>query len=253
MFQFRRFPTYAYLIQRRLTEYCSAGFPHSVIPGSMPMCGSPRLIAACHDLLRLLMPRHSPCALFSLTFRRAPARHGQRILVLSELCRHQQKFCLAHCFTQFLKLHNLLCPLLLALNTSFCIVQFSRCQPSSLFQDQIETSAPRCFDPFLTSYWKFFSLPFPFKKKEVVGPSGLEPPTSRLSVVRSSQLSYGPSSSRTSHPSLPSYAESSLAPSLLLFGPNPLRWALARYREHLVEVTGLEPVTPCLQSRCSTS
>ena len=148
MFQFRRFPTYAYLIQRRLTEYCSAGFPHSVIPGSKPMCGSPRLIAACHDLLRLLMPRHSPCALFSLTFRRASARHGQRILVLSELCRHQQKFCLAHCFTQFLKLHNLLCPLLLALNTSFCIVQFSRCQPSSLFQDQIETSAPRCFDPF---------------------------------------------------------------------------------------------------------
>ena len=33
MFQFRRFPTYAYLIQRRLTEYCSAGFPHSVILG----------------------------------------------------------------------------------------------------------------------------------------------------------------------------------------------------------------------------
>ena len=33
MFQFRRFPTYAYLIQRRLTEYCSAGFPHSEICG----------------------------------------------------------------------------------------------------------------------------------------------------------------------------------------------------------------------------
>ena len=31
------------------------------------MCSSPRLIAACHDLLRLLMPRHSPCALSSLT------------------------------------------------------------------------------------------------------------------------------------------------------------------------------------------
>ena len=27
---------------------------------------------------------------------------------------------------------------------------------------------------------------------QLVGPSGLEPPTSRLSVVRSSQLSYGP-------------------------------------------------------------
>ncbi len=29
-----------------------------------------------------------------------------------------------------------------------------------------------------------------------MGPGGLEPPTSRLSVVRSSQLSYGPSRSR---------------------------------------------------------
>ncbi len=67
MFQFRRFPSYAYLIQRRMTEYCSAGFPHSEICGSKPMCGSPQLIAACHVLLRLLMPRHSPCALCSLT------------------------------------------------------------------------------------------------------------------------------------------------------------------------------------------
>ena len=67
MFQFRRFPTYAYLIQRRLTAYCAAGFPHSVISGSKPICGSPKLIAACHVLHRLLMPRHSPCALISLT------------------------------------------------------------------------------------------------------------------------------------------------------------------------------------------
>ena len=31
------------------------------------ICSSPWLIAACHVLRRLLMPRHSPCALFSLT------------------------------------------------------------------------------------------------------------------------------------------------------------------------------------------
>ena len=68
MFQFRRFPTYAYFIQRTLTEYCSAGFPHSEISGSTVICTSPKLIAACHVLLRLLMPRHSPCALFSLTY-----------------------------------------------------------------------------------------------------------------------------------------------------------------------------------------
>ena len=68
MFQFRRFPTYAYFIQRTLTEYCSAGFPHSEISGSKLICSSPKLIAACHVLHRLLMPRHSPCALYSLTY-----------------------------------------------------------------------------------------------------------------------------------------------------------------------------------------
>ena len=68
MFQFRRFPTYTYLIQCTLTEYCSAGFPHSEISGSTVICTSPKLIAAYHVLHRLLMPRHSPCALISLTF-----------------------------------------------------------------------------------------------------------------------------------------------------------------------------------------
>ena len=66
MFQFRRFPTYAYLIQRTLIRYCRIGFPHSEILGLTLMCSSPRLIAACHVLHRLLMPRHSPCALYSL-------------------------------------------------------------------------------------------------------------------------------------------------------------------------------------------
>ena len=68
MFQFRAFPAYDYFVHRTLTRYCRAGFPHSEISGSMRMCRSPELIAACRVLLRLLMPRHSPCALFSLTF-----------------------------------------------------------------------------------------------------------------------------------------------------------------------------------------
>ena len=67
MFQFRAFPSYAYFIQRTIPEYCSGGFPHSEISGSTDICSSPKLIAACHVLLRLLMPRHSPCALISLT------------------------------------------------------------------------------------------------------------------------------------------------------------------------------------------
>ena len=66
MFQFRRFPAYTYFIQCTLTEYCSAGFPHSDISGSLRMCRSPKLFAACRVLHRLLVPRHSPYALYSL-------------------------------------------------------------------------------------------------------------------------------------------------------------------------------------------
>ena len=47
----------------------------------------------------------------------------------------------------------------------------------------------------------------------VVGLSGLEPPTSRLSGVRSNRLSYKP----------------------------------------MMEMEGIEPLTPCLQGRCSPS
>ena len=54
-------------IQCTLTQVCCAGFPHSEISGSMLICSSPKLIAACHVFLRLLMPRHSPCTLYSLT------------------------------------------------------------------------------------------------------------------------------------------------------------------------------------------
>ena len=42
-------------------------FPHSEICGSMDMCSLPPLIAACHVLRRLLVPRHPPCALLHLT------------------------------------------------------------------------------------------------------------------------------------------------------------------------------------------
>ena len=167
MFQFRRFPTYAYLIQRRLLEYCSSGFPHSEISGSKPMCGSPKLIAACHVLHRLLMPRHSPCALISLTYR------PFMIAWFSELCRPQIRFIVVLCypFKKSTKVY-FVTSLLLARNFLLAFtVQFSRYRPLICFQDQIEMLGrlPKHFNPFL------------------------------------------------------------------------------------VEVTGLEPVTPCLQSKCSTS
>ena len=67
MFQFRRFPSYTYLIQCRICGLFPQGFPHSDIHGSMLICSSPWLFAACHVLHRLPVPRHSPCALFCLT------------------------------------------------------------------------------------------------------------------------------------------------------------------------------------------
>ena len=52
-----------------ITEVYSAGFPHSEICGSKDICSSPQLIAACHVFHRLLVPRHPPYALYSLTIK----------------------------------------------------------------------------------------------------------------------------------------------------------------------------------------
>ncbi len=47
-------------------EAVSGGLPHSEIWGSMPIPGSPQLIAGYHVLHRLLLPRHPPNALLAL-------------------------------------------------------------------------------------------------------------------------------------------------------------------------------------------
>ena len=177
MFQFRRFPTYTYLIQCTLTEYCSAGFPHSEISGSKVICTSPKLIAAYHVLHRLLMPRHSPCALISLTYllhKRSLAigSHWVRIMQASDSTK------LSFYPFRLKKVPQLrLFPSVACSSYFGYFVQFSRCG-TDLSWNQFQTLI-RMLETNL-------------KWKGMVGPSGLEPPTSRLSVVRSSQLSYGP-------------------------------------------------------------
>ena len=66
MFQFPGFPPHELCIHSWVTSLQLAGFPHSDIKGSMPACGSPLLFAACHVLLRRLVPWHPPCALLRL-------------------------------------------------------------------------------------------------------------------------------------------------------------------------------------------
>ncbi len=55
------------LFHHAVHEVSSCGFPHSDICGSQDICSSPQLFAAYHVFHRLLVPRHPPCALFSLT------------------------------------------------------------------------------------------------------------------------------------------------------------------------------------------
>ncbi len=102
-------------------------FPHSEIFGSLAMCAYPKLIAAYHVLHRLLMPRHSPCALCSLTY----------------------------------------------------------CHDISF-----KTKLQRIFLGYVVLTYLYNYVQF--SKNNVVGLNGLEPSTSRLSGVRSNQLSYKP-------------------------------------------------------------
>ncbi len=61
------FPLYDYVFIIGYLPIKAGEFPHSDICGSMDICSSPQLIAACHVLLRLPVPRHSPYALSHLT------------------------------------------------------------------------------------------------------------------------------------------------------------------------------------------
>ena len=62
-----RVPFLTLWIGVRILEVCSSRFPHSDISGSMGICPSPKLFAAYHVLHRLLVPRHPPYALISIT------------------------------------------------------------------------------------------------------------------------------------------------------------------------------------------
>ena len=140
------------------------------------ICSSPWLIAACHVLLRLLMPRHSPCALFSLTSSALRAASGSlRIMQAIPRKNLNHEIATLHLSVRStIKTKTLLC----CLAFSFSLFSFQGTTPAS-FETRMKYSIPRIFHSILN--W-------------MVGLSGLEPPTLRLSVVRSSQLSYKPMS-----------------------------------------------------------
>ena len=169
-------------------------FPHSEISGSLAMCAYPKLIAAYHVLHRLLMPRHSPCALCSLTFTRL------LYLITSSTVKS------THSRTQVLFISYLSC---------FLVLSYIKLRNLSVKNFQSFAFNITKNISWLTSQYilkLYYIIHMQFSKNKLVGLNGLEPSTSRLSGVRSNQLSYRPI---------------------------------------VVEVKGVEPLTPCVQGKCS--
>ena len=82
-----RVPFHTLWIGVWMTGVCPAGFPHSDISGSLDICSSPKLFAAYHVFHRLLVPRHPPCALSSITNFPSPTgmRSGYTCIALHAL------------------------------------------------------------------------------------------------------------------------------------------------------------------------
>ena len=115
MFQFTGSPSVYLWIQYTVHEVLSCGLPHSDIFGSLCICHSPKLFAAYHVFHRLLVPRHSPYALFSLSF----------LLCLAINISCSKKFAL-HAISVSLAFDVLSFQIFLILS-----IRFSRCNPDS--------------------------------------------------------------------------------------------------------------------------
>ena len=103
MFQFPPCPPTGLCVQPVVTEYCSAGFPHSGTSGSTFDDNSPKLIAAIRALHRLLAPRHPPHALSSLIHVRR-----QHLIIETYLSR-TDKSCAQHVASYFYSAQLLRC------------------------------------------------------------------------------------------------------------------------------------------------
>ena len=86
-----RVPLHTLWIGVWMIRVLRTGFPHSDICGSRIICISPQLFAAYHVFLRLLVPRHPPCALISLTIK-------QKQVFALQVCKQTCSF--QHLFSQ---------------------------------------------------------------------------------------------------------------------------------------------------------
>ena len=147
-----------------MTEVCSAGFPHSEIAGSKDICSSPTLIAAYHVFHRLSVPRHPPCALCSMT-----------TSLYSVTTMGRSFFIRKKCVVKF-KSYGLMSYHFQYVVFKVHVYGFKKLNPNCITRIELVLCIP---------IWIIQNL-------SLMGLSGLEPPTSRLSGVRSNRLSYKP-------------------------------------------------------------
>ena len=162
-------------------RHSSPGFPHSGIPGSRPACGSPRLIAASYALRRLLMPGHPPYTLSSLT------KH----LLLTHMVFSRP--------IQLSKNDRRGRPRLNQKERTACWWSWAELnrRPSACKADALPTELQPHSCTRSRSGW-CRRRDSHARNTQMVGLGRIELPTSRLSGVRSSHLSYRPS--RSSQP-----------------------------------------------------
>jgi hypothetical protein len=193
------------------------GFPHSEIPGSKLIRSSPRLIAAYYVLHRLHAPRHPLDALKALdrSHYRCPQHHRPLLKGRLVIGPRTKDHVLQHgrLIGQIKKNQN---SRALAVSPRGCRVKQAARHLFTMSKDPAaalpikERRGQTCSlcatysknggagrdrtDDILLAKQTLSQLSYgPFQSTgRLVGPGGLEPPTSRLSGVRSNHLSYGP-------------------------------------------------------------
>ena len=232
------------------------GLPHSDIHGSKPARGSPWLFAACHVLHRLLVPRHPPNALLSLKIA-VPAlvpgiHHAQKpSSVISDQCSVIQPSGTTGPDTNAEPK-----------NDPARIISLSTQQSSPL------NTLPRPReDPSPTSTLAR-GRPHPVRLATAARPETHQnliytdkdhAPDSPVDSQQARQRHHRSSTEQPVETTCP--ATIPATPNLVLLrdtpssraGRHPITSTPSPKPRELVEVIGLEPTTPCLQSRCSPS
>ena len=193
------------------------GFPHSEIFGSKCAGNSPKLIAACHVLHRLSVPRHPPNALIVLDLTFCQRNDDLAIIISARSVQgttptHETAFLpnpstLPRRQSEDLDFKTSSLPMndvkerYLRRHTALCSMRWWRQTGSNRRPPACKAGAlPTELCPRLSFrsarsrfVWPARTGCYPKEEpiaRKVVGQGGFEPPTSRLSSARSNQLSY---------------------------------------------------------------